>query len=518
MRVVDRLVRLFFFLLVQQQAHSYDSAAYKDPHYADGRTTMVHLFEWKFKDIAEECERFLGPMGFAAVQVSPISECLLIEEPPRPWYERYQPISYKIASRSGSEDEFRDMVGRCNRVGVRTFVDVVMNHMTGDADPAVGVAGSTADPRTRLYPAVPYGLSDFNELCAINSYQDPNEVRNCELSGLHDLNQAVPNVRDKIVEFVNRAIDHGIAGIRVDGAKHMWPTDLEQIYKRLNNLSREFFPPNLRPFIYQEVIDLGFGEGSKRGDYTHLGTVIEFVYGSELGRKFRGYESLDTLETWGFRENGLLDSEDAVVMVDNHDNQRGHGAGGRAILNYKVPRLYKMAVAFMLAHPYGWTRLMSSFNFTDPSQGPPTDEKGDIISPDPFARGPNVANPCNHGWVCEHRWPEIQGMLRFRNDVGPAVFANWWSNGNNQIAFSRGNRGFIAFNGQYGIDLSQELQTGMPAGKYCDVISGSNVNGRCTGKTVTVKPNGRAFIVILKNEQNGVVAIHTKVITIHVTS
>lgn len=43
---------------------------HKNPNYALGRTTMVHLFEWKWEDIANECERFLGPKGFGGVQVS----------------------------------------------------------------------------------------------------------------------------------------------------------------------------------------------------------------------------------------------------------------------------------------------------------------------------------------------------------------------------------------------------------------------------------------------------------------
>lgn len=30
---------------------------------------MVHLFEWKWVDIASECERFLAPRGYGAVQV-----------------------------------------------------------------------------------------------------------------------------------------------------------------------------------------------------------------------------------------------------------------------------------------------------------------------------------------------------------------------------------------------------------------------------------------------------------------
>ena len=36
-------------------------------------------------------------------------------------------------------------------------------------------------------------------------------------------------------------------------------------------------------------------------------------------------------EAWGF-----LPDDDALVFIDNHDNQRGHGAGGADILNYKV--------------------------------------------------------------------------------------------------------------------------------------------------------------------------------------
>jgi alpha-amylase len=41
----------------------------KDPNSAPNRHTAVHLFEWKWADIASECERFLGPYGFSGVQV-----------------------------------------------------------------------------------------------------------------------------------------------------------------------------------------------------------------------------------------------------------------------------------------------------------------------------------------------------------------------------------------------------------------------------------------------------------------
>lgn len=46
-------------------------------NYVAGRNAMVHLFEWKWDDIAVECERFLGPNGFAGVQVSCLHHILI---------------------------------------------------------------------------------------------------------------------------------------------------------------------------------------------------------------------------------------------------------------------------------------------------------------------------------------------------------------------------------------------------------------------------------------------------------
>jgi hypothetical protein len=40
------------------------------PNTQQGRTSIVHLFEWRWADIAKECERYLAPHGFGGVQVS----------------------------------------------------------------------------------------------------------------------------------------------------------------------------------------------------------------------------------------------------------------------------------------------------------------------------------------------------------------------------------------------------------------------------------------------------------------
>lgn len=431
-------------------------------------------------------------------QVSPVNENAV--RPNRPWWERYQPISYKLTTRSGNEQQFASMVSRCNAVGVRTYVDVVFNHMAADGG-TTGTGGSSADPSSKSFPGVPFSSLDFNPTCAITNYNDPTNVRNCELVGLRDLNQGNSWVRDKVVDFLNHLTELGVAGFRVDAAKHMWPGDLQAIYNRLNNLNTAHgFSSGAKPYIFQEVIDLG-GEAISKSEYTDLGAITEFRHSDSIGKTFRGKDQLRYLSNWGTAW-GFAASDRSLIFVDNHDNQRGHGAGGADVLTYKVPKQYKMASAFMLAHPFGTPRVMSSFSFSDTDQGPPTTNGDNIASP-VF----NSDLSCSGGWVCEHRWRQIYNMVGFRNAVDNADLTNWWDNGNNQIAFSRGNRGFVAFNND-NYDLNSSLQTGLPAGTYCDVISGLKSGSSCTGKSIQVGSDGRANISIGSSEDDGVVAIH----------
>lgn len=198
--------------------------------------------------------------------MSPVTENVIV--PNRPWYERYQPISHKLITRSGNEEEFADMVRRCNAVGVRTYVDVVINHMTGVHKNNVGTGGSIAFPIDRSYPEIGFNETHFNNpVCGICNYNNPREVRDCELVGLRDLNHTNSYVQHKSIELLNHLIDLGVAGFRVDAAKHMWPHNLKEIYSQLKPLNTDHgFEEGVRPYIAQEVIDLGY-EGVSRDEY-----------------------------------------------------------------------------------------------------------------------------------------------------------------------------------------------------------------------------------------------------------
>lgn len=59
-----------FFSSILIVAFASTTFGQKDPNFVPGRKGIVHLFEWKWNDIALECEQFLAPHGFAGVQVS----------------------------------------------------------------------------------------------------------------------------------------------------------------------------------------------------------------------------------------------------------------------------------------------------------------------------------------------------------------------------------------------------------------------------------------------------------------
>jgi len=328
-------------------------------------------------------------------------------------------------------------------------------------------------------------------------------VRNCELVSLRDLKLGEGYVRGKIIEFMNKLIGYGVAGFRIDASKHMWPGDMGAILGQLQNLNTAHgFPSGSRALIFQEVIDLG-GEAISGDEYFGLGRVTEFKYGNHLGRLFRGRDQLKFLQNWG-EGWGMYPDGNSFVFIDNHDNQRGHGAGGADILTYRDARLYKMATAFKLAHPYGVVRIMSSYHW-DPYEadwtGPPNSDG--VIIDVPI----NPDATCGGGWMCEHRWRQIFNMVRFRNVVLGQPLNDWWDNDSNQIAFSRGDRGFIAINND-GYPLSATIQTGLPPGDYCDVISGGLEGGSCTGKTITVDSGRRVALTISNADADPMVALH----------
>ena len=423
------------------------------------RNVFVHLFEWTWPAIARECEEFLGPAGYSAVQVSPPQEHASGPE----WYTRYQPVSYQLVSRSGNREEFVDMVERCKAAGVDIYVDAVINHMTGVYS-GTGTAGSEFTEYE--YPPL-YSYDDFNH-CGRNEnddiadFNDVWELLNCELVNLADLKTSKPSVRATIAGYLNDLLDIGVAGFRIDAAKHTPPDDLAAILGMLDS----------ETFVFHEVIAEVDGP-IDRNAYSSTGHVTEFQYQPPLHKAFES-GALGELRSLG-PDIGLLPSDKAVVFVDNHDSQRHDGGHG---FNYKRGASYTLANVFMLAWPYGYPKVMSSYVFEERNAGPPAVE--------PVAPG---ASSCNTGWVCEHRRPAIANMVAFREATIGSLLTHWQQHGDSAISFGRADKGHVVINaGELPIDVS--ISTDLPPGDYCNVVTGGSMTD-CPDARVVVSDEGR---------------------------
>lgn len=444
---------------------------------------FVHLFEWPWTDIAAECENVLGTAGFKAVQVSPPQEHSIV--PSHDWSERYQPVSYSLAhSRSGTEAEFTDMVSRCNAVGVDIIVDAVINHMTNYPSPGVGSNGTSYTKYE--YPGL-YTQADFHTPCALNNYQSAANVQDCELFSLPDLNTKSPSVRQKIADYLLTLARLGVAGFRVDAAKHIQQVDLDSIITIVNlTLTGEGRP---LPYVYLEVVGNGQGEALGPRDYFGEGfssggaaDITEFTFVG-VGDKFRGVggQHISQLNPNGTPGNrfseaawGLMPSNKAVAFLQNHDTQ--HQCG----LSYRDSETFRIANVWMLAQPYGYPSILSSYAFDCPagnSMGPPSDADGWTTA---VTCASSLETVTIGQWVCEHRDPYILNMVSFRRVVAGTDINHWWDDGANAIAFTRGDKGFVAINGG-STTLVATVPTGMATGTYLDLLTSDSVTVDATG-------------------------------------
>jgi alpha-amylase len=311
--------------------------------------------------------------------------------------------------------------------------------------------GTAGTKFTRLgYPGL-YDASHFHGCArAIADWGSRTEIQTCELATCPDLDTSQDYVRGKLAAYLQDLVDLGVVGIRVDAAKHISQTDLAAILGKVNGPL----------YVYQEVID-NDGKGViTSAEYQSTGDVTEFRYGADLSRVFRTGK-LAWLETFG-EKWGYLPSHSAIAFVDNHDNQRGHGSGDP--LTSRERPLYELALVFMLAWPYGYPQVMSSYAFTGGNDGPPA---GSSLE--------TSGTACAPGWICEHRWPRVAAMVAFRNaTTGTFAVTDWWSDGDRRIAFGRGAEGFVVVNAAT-TEMDETLQTSLPAGSYADVLGGAPV-------------------------------------------
>jgi alpha-amylase len=179
----------------------------------------------------------------------------------------------------------------------------------------------------------------------------------------------------------------------------------------------------------------------------------------------------------------MIPDDKAVVFLQNHDTQHECGLG------YRNGSVFRNANVWMLAQPYGYPSILSSYAFDCPlgnTRGPPSDPGG--LTRD-VACASSLETAQVGQWVCEHRDPYILHMAAFRRAVAGTAIVDWWDNGANAVAFSRGDNGFVAINNET-TALTATVETSLPPGTYCDRLTGGLAGGACVGTLVMVDADG----------------------------
>ena len=401
-------------------------------------------FQTNWNSVAKECTEVYGPEGVGYVQVSPPMESIQGTE----WWTSYQPVSYKLDSKYDGEGNF---------------------------------------------PAIPYTKENFHDCTKnIGDYTNADEVQNCRLTSLQDLDTSQEYVQDKLADYMNRLLDLGVYGFRVDAVKHIATADVAAIKAKLAEKSGRNADDI---FFEQEVI----GNASEAAEiqpsnYVANGKVSEFNFTNHLSVAFAGDITDASKGLAKVGGDGWVSSDKAAVWVTNWDTERG------SAITYKKGSKYLLANAFMLAYDYGQPHIYSGYYFDNSDDGAPGATETSV----PDMECPTDGSMTSGTWQCAERWTAIRGMIGFHNAVNGTDVTNWKAYDTNVLGFGRGDVGYLALNNSAD-DSKQTFQTSLPAGEYCNVYA----TGDCSA-TVTVKDDGTFDATLAKNSAIAIYAGATK--------
>ncbi|KAG8992596.1 hypothetical protein FRB90_000958 [Tulasnella sp. 427] len=370
------------------------------------------------------------------------------------------------------------MIATCHAAGVGVIVDTIWNHMAGISG-GTGQAGSSFAQYN--YPGV-YTTDNFHHNCAqadgdIHDYTNRTEVQFCELVNLADLDTYSSTVRATLAAYGNDLISLGADGFRLDAAKRKHLVSYLLKVSRTHDNGNADIPSgdiaailsalSKNVYVTQEVV-WGSGEPVQPSEYVTAGDVQEFRYTNALKDAFTN-SRLDLLANIATNptSQGWVPSSGANVFVANHDTERNGNS-----LSYKSSNnAYTLATIFSLGYPYGTPTILSGYTFDNTDSGAPNNGTGSCTS--------------GSGWICQHRWTAVTGMVGFFNQVTGTPLNNWVADGTAHIAFGRGSSGFVAINFS-GSVWTAIFTTSLPDGSYCDIIHGTLSSGTCTKSTLVV--------------------------------
>lgn len=311
---------------------------------------------------------YISELGFTAIWLNPLLE----NKMPTFSYHGYSTTDfYRVDPRFGSNEEYRDLVGRARSMGIGVIMDMILNHMGSKhwwmqdlpTDDWLNLQENwQVTSHEHISEQDPYAAS-FDK----DAFSDGWFVET-----MPDLNQRNPLLADYLTQNAVWWIEYlGLAGIRMDTYSYSdkaylteWARRVMLEYPRFNIVGEEWMD-NPSTIAYWQA-----GNVNRDGYVSYLPSLMDFPLQNALRW---GLVSEEKSKAVDFRPLGLLslyrtlandfvypDPFSLVIFPDNHDMSRIYTQLG------EDDDLFRMALAYVLTMRgipqiyYGTEILMSN--------------------------------------------------------------------------------------------------------------------------------------------------------------
>lgn len=250
-------------------------------------------------------------LGFDAVWISPV-----VDNSPGGYHGYWARNWDKINSNFGSEAQLKKFVDTAHSMGIWVMVDVVANHVA----PIEHDYG-------QIYPF--NQASHYHADCDINNWNNQNEVENCRLARLPDLDQGNSFVRQYLKDWIHNLVTkYGFDGIRID---------------TIPEVPKSFWKEYAQSAGVFQMGECFNGNDAYVGDYQNYVTALFNypMYYSIRDVWMYGRTMRTIADRWSQNNQYFRDVDALGLFVDNHDNSRFLYTNGDH-------RLFKSALAFAL--------------------------------------------------------------------------------------------------------------------------------------------------------------------------
>lgn len=445
---------------------------------------ILHAFDWRYADIADNAA-LIQELGYKSVLVSPAMKSLRSDknkpqQKPTQWWQRYQPQDYRVIDNQlGDTQDFAAMVDTLRQHGLRTYVDVVFNHMANESSIRSDLTYPNQSDRNdyqqdpeyyesiRLFGDLSQPLfdeNDFVEAFGIKNWRDKWEVQNGRITG-GPTDPGLPTLLDNenVVEqqrsYLKALKFMGVKGFRIDAAKHMTLAHLRKVWT--DDICEQMH-------IFGEIITDG---GATEEEYelflepylkhTRLG-AYDFPLFNTIFKAFDKKGSFKSLiNPYCFGQ--ALSNTRAITFAVTHDIPNND-----VFLEYMMDEdAEKLATAFILGRDGGVPLIYSEL-----------DTSG-IKDRDGQPR-----------WLNDWKAPYMRGMIQFHNcthgETMRVVEAN-----DDLLVFVRGDKGIVVIN------KSKRSKTANLTwcGSVTDTLSGKVFGS--DEKTLTLKVEANSCLMLL---------------------